>query len=388
MDCFLLANHPEILKAQSKIGELEGKQLQTTLQPNPRVGLTSEDINADDGAGRYGVFFGRRVVRGNKLELSSAVVEAELEIARAEHAAIVQRIRIELRQRYYRLLIANEKVQLATELVDIAEKSAAASNELFTAQEIAKAQVLRSELELENARLLQQRTINDGLKARRRLASLLGESELPLDSLASDIEDLRPMVDFETAFDNLLASHPELSAALADVERSRRNLARQIVTPIPDVTWQTSVVYDFTTDEVVGGFQVGIPFPSRDRNEGAIRQAASAIESAEHSVDQKAQELRDQLIESWSAFQDARLQAETYDQKIIKKSTEALKLVTRGYKEGETSFSELLLAQKFFAQTKIDYLAQLEQMWLRRLEIEGLLSHFSRHTPDALPLEF
>lgn len=387
LEDFLLEVHPQLAKARSQINELTGKQIQSVLQPNPRVGVTAEDINAADGAGRYGVFFGRKVIRGNKLGLAGSVVEAEIDVARQKYDAIKQGLQVELRKRYYQLLIADEKVRLADELVSVVEKSVTASERLFEAEEIAKAPLLRSELELEQTQLIRQRAQNQRLALSRRLASLLGQDQVDFGKLVGNIEDLQPLGDFEAAFDKLLASHPELSAAIADVQRSHRTLARETATPIPDITWQTSVLYDFTTDEVVGGFQIGFPLAIRNQNQGNIQQATSAIQTAQHALDQKTLELRDRLNTAWAAFTDAKIQTQAYDTRIAAKATQALELAAAGYEQGETPFLDLLVAQKFFSQTRLDYLAQLEQMWLRRLEIEGLMANWSDvyKPPPTLP---
>ena len=138
---------------------------------------------------------------------------------------------------------------------------------------------------------------NQKTRSQRRIAALLGESEIRFESLAGDVRNAPTLRDFESLFDQMLVNHPELSAAFANIEQSRRKLSQQRAAPIPNLTWQTSLQYDFTTDEVVGGFQVGMPIPKRNRNQGAIIQAQQNIQSSVHAADQKALELRDRLTD-------------------------------------------------------------------------------------------
>ena len=376
LEQLLISTHPEILKAQSQVAALEGQKRQAGLGPNPTAGIIGDDLNANDGAGRFGVFYGQQVVRGGKLELAQSVVDSQIAVALNTYQATKQRLLIELRQRYYNVLLAQETLQQTLELSAVLERSVKTSEQLFEAQEIAKAPVLRSQVELQNVNMMVRQAENQRTKALRRIAALLGESTVRFESLAGDVRDAPTLGDFESAFDQMLENHPELSVALSNIEQAHRKLAQQQAAPIPNLTWQTSVQYDFTTDELVGGFQVGMPIPRFNRNEGAISQAWQNIQSSVHAADQKVLELRDRLTESWGNYVDATIQIETLDHEIIPKAAEALELASEGYRQGETPYLELLLAQQLFAKTKLGYLQTLKQRWEFEVEIRGLIEHY------------
>lgn len=370
----LLSSHPEILEAQSKVNALGGKQLQAGLAPNPTVGIATEDINANDGAGRYGIYFGRQVVRGGKLELAQSVVQSEIEVAQNRLDEVAQRLLIELRRRYYNALLAVETVRQTNELTEILQQSVVVSERLFEAEEIAKAPVLRSQVEFQRAQLMVRQAENQQTAALRQLASLLGQSEISPDCLAGDVKDVAFLGDFETLFDRMLENHPSLTVALADVERSRRELSRQNAVAIPNVTWQTTLLYDFTTDETVGAFQIGLPLPTSNRNQGGILQAQQNIQTSIHAADKKVLQLRDVLTNAWTNYVDARIQLEALDNELLPKAEEALELASEGYRQAETDFLELLSAQQLFAKTRLGYLNTLRQRWQYQVEIEGLVS--------------
>ena len=224
--------------------------------------------------------------------------------------------------------------------------------------------------------MMVQQSENQRTAALRRLAALLGESEITFEALAGDVRDLPPMEDFELAFDQMLANHPELSAAFADIEKSKRELAQQRAVPTPNLTWQTTLLYDFTFDEMVGAFQIGLPLPTKNRNEGAIFQACHNIQSSVHAADQKVLELRDRLTDAWTKYVDAKIQLDILDRELLPKAAEALELANAGYREGETPYLELLLTQQLFAKSKLGYLQKLRQRWQFHIEIQGLISNF------------
>jgi len=269
--------------------------------------------------------------------------------------------------------VAQETVAMAEELVKISQNAVDVSEKLLEAKEAPQTSVLQSEVELENAKVVQRQAANRRLAARRKLAGLLGESELQLDYVSGNPREILAMEDFEQSYDQLVNSSPEVAALFAEVEQRRRQLNREIVEPIPNVTWQTTIQYDTVSDSVVGGFQVGLPIPTLNRNQGAIHQARHQIVAAERRAEKKALDLRQRLAGAYETYLDAKLQVDAYDSEIIPKAKKTLDLVTKGYQEGEIDFLQLLTAQRTYSQINLTYLQQLQQVWRQNVEIKGML---------------
>ena len=370
----VLSTNPAVAEVQAEIESLRGKLTQAGLPPNPTVGIVGSDINEDGvSGGRYGVYFGREIVRGNKLSYSRSVVCAEIQTAEQRLAMIQQRLLTDVRKRYYDLLVAQETVAMANELVKISQNAVDVSKRLLEAKEAAKTSVLQSEVELQNASVVSRQAENQRLAARRKLAGLLGEAELSLDYVDGNARDVLAVADFEQSFDDLLSSSPEIAALFADVEQKRRQLQREIVEPIPNVTWQTTLQYDVFGDDVIPGFQIGMPLPTLNRNQGAIHQARYQIVAAERRAEKKALDLRQRLTSTYESYWDAKILIDAYDSELIPKAKETLDLVAKGYREGEIDFLQLLTAQRTYSQINLTYLRQLQQVWRQNVEIKGML---------------
>jgi cobalt-zinc-cadmium efflux system outer membrane protein len=369
-----LATNPAVAEVQAEIESLRGKLTQAGLPPNPTVGIVGSDINEDGvSGGRYGVYFGREIVRGNKLGYSRSVVCAEIEAAEQRLAVIQQRLLTDVRQRYYDLLVAQETVTMAEELVKISQNAVDVSQRLLEAKEAAQTSVLQSEIELQNASVVKRQAENQRLAARRKLAGLLGEAELSLDYVDGNVRELLAIADFEQSFDEVVNSSPEIAALFAEVEQKRRQLQREIVEPIPNVTWQTTLQYDVFGNDIIPGFQIGMPIPTLNRNQGAIHQARHQIVAAERRAEKKALDLRQRLASAYENYLDAKLQVDAFDSEIIPKAKQTLDLVNKGYREGEIDFLQLLTAQRTYSQINLTYLQGLKQLWRQHVEIQGML---------------
>ena len=368
-----LGSNPALSQAQTELRALYGKHLQAGLPPNPEIGVLGVDINDVGTDGRYGIYLGREIVRGQKLERSQSVVCAEIQVSRQRVESIRQRLLTDVRTRFYDVLIAQQKFELTERLVTTAGDAVETSRRLLEAQEVARSSYIQAELEYQNALVIQRRANNELLAARRQLSALIGESDLPTDRIDGTVDELIDQIDFEQAYDDLLASSPELARLMQDVSRARRQLERECVEAVPNLTWQLSLQYGVTAESMVPEFQVGMPLPIYNRNQGAIRQARRNVTAAQFRADRKAIELRERLTAAFEEFQRAKLQADAFADPIIPQAREALELISRGYRQGEVDFISLLTAQRTYFFAELDYLLNLKIMWQQYNLINGLL---------------
>lgn len=367
------ATNPAIAEIDAEIESLRGKLTQAGLPPNPVVGINGDDINEDGAAGRYGVYFGREIVRGNKLGLARSVVCAEIKAAERRREVVQQRLLTDVRQAFFNLLIVQERITTFEQLVELSRQAVVNSQKLVDAEEIAQTSLLQAELELQNAEVILRQARNQNLGARRQLAALINEAELPFESVVGDIRSISELDEFESSYDRLVISSPEIAALFAEVEQQRRNLCRQIAEPIPNVTWQSTLQFDTVTDDIVAGFQIGMPIPTLNRNQGAICQARYSIISAERRAEKKALDLRQRLAKAYQDYIDSKIQVEAFENEIIPKAGKTVDLIAEAYREGELSFLEWLTAQRTWSQTQLAWLNQLQTLWDRHWAVQGML---------------
>ena len=365
--------HPVTARAQAKLDALRGRYLQKGLPNNPRIGVNADDVNEDGRGGRWGVQFGRQVVRRGKRQTDQAIVCAEIEIATEELKLAQQRLDTDIATRFYDCMVAQEQVAMAQRMQALANRATELSRKLFAAQEVARSAVLQSELELEKANVTTKRLENRHLWAKRQLAALLGQEELPTANVGGSIVDVSLEHDFEATYDRLLKHSPELSVLFADIERSRRVASRQRLETLSDITWQTTVQYDTTENNVIGGFQATWKIPTLNQNQGAIYEAERNIAVGKHAADIKALDIRQRLSAQWQLYVDAKLQVDAFRDSILPKSQQTLEILMKGYAVGETELLEVLMAQRTFFQTQVAYLENVRSLSRQNARIQGML---------------
>jgi cobalt-zinc-cadmium efflux system outer membrane protein len=372
-ESWALSSNPVVLQLKAKLQSLQGKLIQVGLRPNPVVGMNGQDINENGGAGMYGVYFGRELVRGNKLQISRSVVCAEIKVAQQHLNEMKQRLTTDIRVAFYDLLVAQKKLELANLLAGIAQTASDTSEKLFEAKEVARSAVLQAQMESQNAIVIQGQAVNEEVAARRNLSALVGEPDLAQHRIEGDLQQISQLADFEQTYDQLLMESPELAKLFENTQRARRQLQRECVEPISNVTWQATVQYDTVGETIVSGFQVGFPIPKYNQNQGAIRQAEHEIAVAEFQVEQKALELRQRLANAYGRYLQAKLQVDIYSEEILPQAKRTFELISEGYRQGEVDFVSFLTAQRTYFDANLAYVSGLKQLWREHNLIQGLL---------------
>ena len=370
-----LANNPAFAEARARVDAARGKWVQVGLPPNTMIGYSGQQLGSNGAAEQQGIFIGQEFIRGDKLRLNRSVVFHEIQKAEHLRAAQQQRVITDVRLAYYDVLVAQRRNITTSQLVEIAQEAVETAEALLEAQEVAQIDVIRSRIELQTAQLMLKNSRNRSVAAWSGLAAVVGLPEMTPRQLKGDVETVVAEIDATKVLKRLLRESPEMDAALSDVERAHRVVERAQAEPIPNVDLQAILQSDNATGTSNANFQISIPLPWRNRNQGGIRQARAEVIAAERTVDRLALSFRQRLAGVYQRYSSARDQVEDYsrDDGILANSETALELIRKGYEAGELNYLDLITAQRTFSRTTLAYIEALGELWAAVVEIEGLL---------------
>lgn len=375
LEAMALQNNPAVSEAAARVSAARGEWLQVGLPPNPVIGYSGQQLGSGGAAEQNGGYIGQEFVRGNKLGLNRNVASWQIQQAEQEFAIARQRVATDVQLAYYAVLIAQQRRQLADELLQIGQQGKQAADSLFRAEEVSEADPLRAGVEVETARILVQTAANQHHEAWRRLASVIGAPGMPMQPVAGQLEiDTLPLVWRET-LENILLTSPEISAANAEIEAKRWAIQRACAEAIPNVELQAVIQDDRSTSSVNSNIQVTLPLPLWNRNQGGIRKANSEAVAAERKYERLALDLQRRLADAFQRYETARNQIEQYSRKdgILDKTNRSLTLIRKGYEADELGILDLLNAQRRYFETRLTFLDAQQQYWLANTEIQGLL---------------
>ncbi|MCC7084773.1 MAG: TolC family protein [Pirellulales bacterium] len=382
-----LVNNPALARASAAVRTARGKWLQVGLPPNPNIGYSAAEVGNDGKAGQQGGYIEQEFVRGHKLRLNRQVAEQEIRQAEQHYAVEQFRVINDVRVGCFEVLILQRKLELARRLLAIGTQGYSASDQLFKAQEASRVDVLQARIEVNQARILEQNTVNAYASAWRRLAAVLGTPGMGPIPLVGNLEADLPPISWENSLGRLLAASPELAEARAAVSRAQRAIDRAKAEPIPNVNLQTIVQHDNASNYDIAGIQATFPLPLINRNQGGIMQAQGEASQATQQLRQLELSLQQRLAATYERYANARQQVERFAKEILPDAKTALDLVTQGYKQGEFSYLILLTAQRTYFQTNLSYLDALRDLRESTVELEGMLLRDSLQSQITVPNE-
>jgi len=374
LEYMALGSNPSLARAQAEVAAARGHWVQVGLRNNPAVGYLGQQLGSGGLAEQHAFMVDQEIITGRKRQLSRAEAEQQIAIAEQQLAAQQQRVLTDVRLAFYDALLAQQRLKLAQQLLEVGLLGQRAADRLHKAGETSRVDLIQSNLEVESAQIELNKAANQHTYVWMSLSAVLGLPHLPPSTLRGDLESAPTDLRWDQTLAQLLATSPELAAAMSEVERARWGLARQRAQVIPNVRFQGAVMQDNgiggKTDGIV---QLLVPLPLFNRNQGAIAQAQAEVAAAERAIEQLELDLQNRLAPVFQRYASAANQVRRYRERILPQAEESLSLVRRGYEAGEFPYLLLLSSQRTYFNNNLQYLDSLRELRAASVEIEGLL---------------
>lgn len=382
LEAIAFQHNPTLAIAMARIQAARGRAVQAGLYPNPVVGYHATEIGNQGTAGQQGAIVSQRFITGAKLRLDREIADKEVDALQFLLQAQEARVLNDVRARFYEAGIAQRRVELTRELVQIGDNLVTATKKLLEGRQGTENDVLQAEIRADNARILHENARNESTEAWRRLGAVIGIPGMKMHPLEGVVEVNLPVYRWEDCYRMVLVNHPELNAAKARVERSNLAIRRAKREPIPNVDVSVSVRHNNISGSNNANVQMGIPLPLFDRNQGNRRAAEAQWTAAQHDVSRIELLLQDRLAVAFRLYSNARQQATRYRERIVPRAGKSLQIVTNGYDKGQVEYLTLLTAQQTFVEVSLAHLDSLRELWASVVAIEGQLMS------DSLAHEF
>ena len=373
------SRHPVLRIAAARIDEAKGDQRQARLWPNPVLGYSGEEMGNRGTAGMQGGFIRQRIITANKLELAAEVAAGR--VSEREHLARAARVQVisGVQIRFYDALVAEQRVELTTQLARLGTALSRATEMLVEAKQVSVNGLLQSQIAAEQALALKENSENELAEARRLLALSVGVTDLVVGPLEGNVTADLPDMTWADCRRKVLDGHPGLAAARARMVTAGREVTRQKRKVIPDVNLRVGRAYMHVTDSDVTGVMVGVGLPIFDRNQGGISRSEAGAVRARFDVERLEVNLQLRAATAYREYSNARHQARRYSTKILPKALKSIELVRSGYSNGQVRYLELLVAQQKYVEVNLAYLVTIRKLRESATVIESQLLTVGLH---------
>jgi len=373
LEAIALDNNPTLSAAAARIDDAQGRLRQAGRYPNPVIGYHATEIGNQGTAGQQGGFVGQRFVTAGKLKLDKEIASRDVDETHFRWHVQEQRVLSDVRLRFYDAIVAQQRVELASEFARIGQSIVEATEKLQANHLRTENDVLQGEVRAEQANIVLDNARNEQLESWRRLAAVIGMPTMKKPMLAGELSANQTRLNWDDCYAKVLGSNPELSAARSHVEREKAAIRRAELESIPNLDFSLSVRHHNVTSDNVANVQVGMPIPLFDRNRGNIQSAKARWIGAMNEVDRIELHLQDRLAIAFRRYSNASQQTERYQQRIIPRAKRSLDLVANGYDAGKVDFVTLLTAKQTHLQVSLAHLDSLGELWKASTAIDGQL---------------
>lgn len=373
-----LENNPELRSSRGRIDAATGRAYQAKLWTNPELTLGAEDWPTRGGGfsdAKKLVGVAQTVPFPGKKKLDRQIGVSGIRLSEAELGLRRLELIRDVKTTFYQVLAAERLVDVAGELVKVAESSASAARKRVAAGAAADQEQLRAEILFEQARTELSGFERELVAARQTLALLLGRPDLGETPVSGSLAETANLNLLDHGPEQWLANHPSVVAVKSSRDRAELELRRARLEPYPDVRFGLAGGRD--SGPAGGGivqFGLSVPLPLIDRSKGRKQEAQANLRIAE--ADQVGAEQR--LLRAWGTtrkrFRTAVEQVTNYRERILPKANEALRLVQTGFEQGKFGFIDLLDTQRTTAEVRLAYQQKLLELNVAQAELEALVA--------------
>ncbi|MGX6571260.1 TolC family protein [Cupriavidus necator] len=364
------ASNFSLSAAAKEVDANEGTIMQARTIPNPQIAATVEDTRkaTRSTTGQVNIpveLGGKRSARITAAERGRDVAQAELSSVRADLRATVI-------ASFFAVLVAQERVQLATGSAAIAARGAQAAARRVAAGKISPVEETKARVEQANAELELAEATSELQSARQALTALWGNAVPQFSEAKGDLDTLpaRPAPDvLRTELENsplILASRLALDRRQAQVgvERSRQ---------YPDITVSVGAKRDNEAGRNMAVLGVAIPLPLFDRNQGNLYEAIRRADKAQDEYLATRVRLTNELQLASNQLAVSRASAQTLKNTVLPAAEQAYDAATKGFEAGKFNFLDVLDAQRTLFQARIRYLGVLARTYQSATTIDRIL---------------
>ena len=350
-----LENNLELKALRERLDMAEGGLTSAGLFPNPEF---ETEILSTDAGNRIELRLSQEFQIGGQRGKRKNVGRMNLEKVRSKIADGGRLLTGEVREGFYEVVLLQEKVKLADQVVGLNGELAKIAGTQFRAGLIPEFEVNLARVKLQGALLEKMRVANELSISKMRLNNLLGrpaETALKIEGglIYNPIElDLNLLKDFA------LEHRSDLRRLQFEERMMDQAVSLAKSERIPDIG--LSAIYEQEPEgDRSFGAEVTIPLPLFNRNQGEIRTSLAEKRSVGFERENQERVVEREVTTAYMEYNLSKEVLDSYEKKILGLVEESLQLIRWAYRRGETGILEAVVAQEEFVEARGAYLDAL-----------------------------
>ncbi|HUR35356.1 MAG TPA: TolC family protein [Vicinamibacterales bacterium] len=338
-------------------------------RPNPDVGA---EVSRDTP--HQTVTFALPIEIGSQRRRRREVAREDRSLAEVDLQIGLRAVRRQLREQFFGLLAADERMRVAASVVEIATRVRDAAQARFDAGAVPRLEVMQADLGVSRAEADLDAARSERVAVQGALDAVLNlPPQQPL-TLDGTLGDHTSAPGFDASLSIASTSNTDLVSLDRQIaiEGRRLELLRAQRTPVPvfSVSGLFNSPDDFTAAPAAS---VNIGLPLFSRNQGEIAASIATTTQLRRERDATRRTVENAVFAASARVDAARRQVDTFRQRLIPVATELEALAEDSYAAGRTSVLGVLDAQRSLRDLSRDAVQAALDLQLALAELEELL---------------
>jgi outer membrane protein, heavy metal efflux system len=344
----------------------EGALTTAGLRPNPSATLeVTRDTPHEAFIFELPVELGGK--RGRRIELA----KEELTLADVDVQTDMRTLRHDLRQAFYSLVAADERIRLAESLVEVTRRVRDVAQAQFEVGAVPRLDVMAGELGV--ARAETDLELARGTRAfeQARLNAVLNLPPQQPTTIAGSLSDGISAVTYESALQLATSSNVELIALDRQMAVEERRLALLRAERTPTPTFSVSGLFNSPGEFTTGtGAGVSVELPLFSRNQGQIAESVATTAQLRARREATLRSIENAIAGTVARIDAERRQLDAFDRRLVPTATELQTLAEESYRAGRTSVLGLIESQRALRELRRDALQAALDLQLSIADLE------------------
>jgi outer membrane protein, heavy metal efflux system len=339
------------------------------LTPNPDVGF---ELTQDTP--HQAVTVDVPIELGGKRARRIELAQAELTLADLDLQTELRALRRDLRQTFYTLIAADERVRLAESLLDISRRVRDAAQARFETGAAPRLEVMQADLGVTRAEADLELARATRVAAQATLNAVLNQPPQSALALAGALSDFGAPIGYEQALAIATASNVDLMSLDRQISIEARRLELLRAERTPTAVLSAGALFNNPGEFSAGSrvaFNVGLPIFSRNQGEiaGSIATTAQLRTKREATL----RIVENDVYGAVARIAAERRQVEAYEQRLVPTATNLETLAEESYRAGRSSVLTLLDAQRSLRDLRREALQAALDLQISMAELEEIL---------------
>jgi cobalt-zinc-cadmium efflux system outer membrane protein len=371
-------NNPTLAQMHQLIEMAHGQLEQAQVYPNPILGLSFEDMPADDfdfNRSTNKISITQPIIIGNK---RTAAISASKVNIDARSLALISKSREivgEIYEIYVEIIYQKQAHLLYNKLLVLANQTLSTATIRFEARAVLEAEVIKAQIEVHTLTLGKDRLHHQRIAMIEKLQATLGNKEITFDQIVGELSTDTADINLDDLKSQVKKNHPTILAAKKEVKSLGYRVEQAQAERLSDVNLTVAFGRDEAINENIVEAQIGIPLPIFDTNKGNIHVAQSLHRRAMHHERSITGRLLATLASEYALYMTAKREVEMLKNKVVPAAQKSLEQIQSAYSAGRMDLLDLLDAQRTYANAQLSLLASIKKLNIAKARISKITGH-------------